>query len=200
MTAVKKLPLPSSGAPWIHAHYDLLLAQAAQDLSFATEGSAQEQQIRFLDDGESPMVLSVDTSHFAYVSSQGKKGRDALKAFKDSLADSYLEPFEVLEVRKGHWIKLKAMYSNIIFQINSEESTDQLEPMEWMIGRIVRFEKNPYLMENWLKISFKHRKSLKTYLTEQLGEAQNDSAWFISNKMWFKKNAAQLLTKIKELG
>jgi hypothetical protein len=197
MTVVKKLPLPSSGAPWIHAHYDLLLAQAVQDLNFSEDGSAQEKQIRFLDDGDSPVVLSVDTSHFAYVASQGKKGRDALKSFKDSLADSYLEPFEVLEVRRGHWVKLKAMYSNIIFQINSEESTDQLEPMEWIIGRIVRFEKNPYLMENWFKVSFKNRKALKTYLTEQLGEVQNDAAWFTTNKMWLKKNASALIQKIE---
>jgi hypothetical protein len=199
MTVVGKI-LADSGATFVHAHYDLMLKAAKESLAFqASQEDPCLAQIQFLDDGDSPIVLSVDTNDFSYAVNQGKKGREALKTFKESLAESYLEPFEVLEVRKNHWIKLKAEYSNIIFQINIEKSTENLEPMEWIIGRIVRFEKNPYLMQDWQKVPFRGRKGLKAFMVSNLGEADQTSAWFLANKMWLKKNGKALLDQVQAL-
>jgi hypothetical protein len=198
MTVVGKI-LPDSGATFVHVHYDLMLKAAKEKLAFVSTEDPCLAQIQFLDDGDTPFVLSVDTNDFAYALNQGKKGREALKAFKESLAESYLEPFEVLEVRKNHWIKLKAEYSNIIFQINIEKSTENLEPMEWIIGRIVRFDKNPFLMQDWQKVPFRGRKALKTFMTASVGETDQTNAWFLANKMWLKKNGQALLEQVQAL-
>jgi len=93
-----------------------------------------------------------------------KRERELLENLKLGLSQSALEPFEVTEVRRGYGLSLKGALSGRRFYVDSAEVAERLEPMEWLLGRVVLFGQRAYLLNDWSKVPFRRRKQLRAAL------------------------------------
>ena len=103
----------------------------------------------------SPVLRSVS------LPASNRRDRRLYSQLKLSLSQSVFEPFEVIEVLRGSGLKIRGILSGRTLQINQASDAALLEPMEWIYGRVVIFEKRAYLLEGWEKVIFKQRKALK---------------------------------------
>jgi hypothetical protein len=85
-----------------------------------------------------------------------------------SLSQSVFEPLEVTEVLRGSGFKVRGVLSGRVTQINQATDAARVEPMEWIFGRVLIFERRAYLLEGWGKLPFKKRKPLRAELRASL--------------------------------
>lgn len=134
------------GPQWVERHLSALLRGA-------TEEPLTLAHCEIFDDEE--RLASAESS------TKDKRERDMLESLKLSLSQSALEPFEVTEVRRAYGVSLRGALSGRRFYIDSPEVAEGLEPMEWLIGRVIVFGQKAYLLEDWRKVPFRRRKQLK---------------------------------------
>ena len=86
--------------------------------------------------------------------------RELLGELSESLKTSHLEPVEVTEVRRGYGVRLRGCFTHVSSHIEQPEDAELLEPMEWVIGRLISFKGKSYLLPAWEKLPFRSRKTL----------------------------------------
>ncbi len=118
------------------------------------------------------------------LNTSNRRDRRLYSQLKLSLSQSTLEPFEVLEVLRGSGFKVKGCFTGRVFQINQAHDAAQLEPMEWLYGRVVIFGRRAYLLQGWEKVAFRSRKALKKEVLAQLGEETATPAWLRTQASW----------------
>lgn len=118
------------------------------------------------------------------LNTSNRRDRRLYSQLKLSLSQSTLEPFEVLEVLRGSGFKVKGCFTGRVFQINQAHDAAQLEPMEWLYGRVVIFGRRAYLLQGWEKVAFRSRKALKKEVLVQLGEETATPAWLRTQASW----------------
>jgi len=131
---------------------------AEVDVNIATLGHAKMMSDggEVLEGAELSPVL-----HSVKLSASNRRDRRLYTQLKLSLSLSIFEPFEVSEVLRGSGFKLRSVLNGRTLQINQSDDAELLEPMEWLYGRVVIFEKRAYLLEGWEKVGFKRRKALR---------------------------------------
>lgn len=113
-----------------------------------------------------------------------RRDRRLFSQLKLSLSQSILEPCEVIEVLRGSGFKVKGCFSGRSFQINQPLAAQQLEPMEWIYGRIVVFGRRAYLLEGWKKVQFRNRKQLRKDVQSRLGDNEISLDWLRDQSGW----------------
>ena len=127
-----------------------------------------------------------------------RRDRRLFSQLKLSLSQSVFEPLEILEVLRGSGFKVKGCFSDRIFQINQPNDTSELEPMEWIYGRVIVFGRRCYLLEGWEKINFRGRKALKAEVLAYLGEdhlslrsLRNQASWLLESCRKYRLSDSQ---------
>ena len=118
--------------------------------------------------------------------------RDMLDSLKLSLSQSAVEPLEVTEVRRGYGLSLRGALTGRRFSVDSAEIAAELEPMEWLTGRVIVFGQKAYLLEDWRRVPFRRRKQLRAALLSdyrpeegsQEGETQIPTTWIKERGPW----------------
>ena len=174
---------------------DLDLELAPQELGIDAEVEVNADEL----EGAHEMTESGDLKADAKLSqvlktvdieTANRRDRKLFSQLKLSLSRSTFETFEVLEVLRGSGFKVQGCFSGRIFQINQAHDAAQLEPMEWLYGRIVVFGRRAYLLQGWEKLPFRNRKSLKKdVLTHLAGEP--------ASLIWLKTQSSWLLTSCR---
>lgn len=139
--------------------------EAEVDVNIATLGDAQMMS----DVGDALEDAQVSTVlREVNLPTSNRRDRRLQTQLKLSLSQSVLEPFEVIEVLRGSGLKIRSVLNGRTLQINQPDDAARLEPMEWIYGRVVIFEKRAYLLDGWEKIGFRRRKALRASLRELL--------------------------------
>jgi hypothetical protein len=125
----------------------------------------QKALIEICDAHEGSLVDSID------LPAQGKKGREQITLLRTAFQSSIVEPFEVIEMRRGFDFKIQGKISGKTYLIAQPEEAHYLEPMEWIIGRVLLFQNRAYLLNEWSKLPFKKRKWLKSLIQERWQES-----------------------------
>lgn len=166
------------GPQWVERHISALLQGA-------TEEPLALAQCEIFDHEE--RLKSADSY------AKDKREREMLDSLKLSLSQSAVEPFEVTEVRRGYGVSVRGALSGRRFYVDSAEVASDLEPMEWLVGRVVVFGQKAYLLEDWHKVPFRKRKQLKAAImssydaVESVGEADEHlvpTAWLKERGSW----------------
>lgn len=113
-----------------------------------------------------------------------RRDRRLFSQLKLSLSQSIFEPYEVLEVLRGSGFKVKGCFSGRILQINQAQDATELEPMEWIYGRVLIFGRRAYLLEGWEKLKFRSRKALKAEVAQQANDEKVDLNWLRKQASW----------------
>ena len=141
------------GAQWVQRHVKQLLDlagyQAEIDLDLST------QMIKILDEKSQGNFTDV------MLESKSKKEKEVFESLHLSVGLSIIEPLEVLEVKRGYSLKVKGCFTHKVSTIEQIEDAAELEPMEWILGRVITFAKKSYLLPDWKKIPFRQRKNLR---------------------------------------
>jgi hypothetical protein len=173
----------------ILACHNALTMPASDAISSPDSGSDEEMEIQELG-GEAEVEVNIATLGHAKMMSDGgealegaelspvlqlvnlsasnRRDRRLYTQLKLSLSQSVFEPFEVSEVLRGSGFKLKSVLNGRTVQINQSDDAEVLEPMEWLYGRVVIFEKRAYLLEGWEKVGFRRRKALRAAAKDML--------------------------------
>ena len=101
--------------------------------------------------------------------------RELFDEFLESLKKSHLEPIEVTEVRRGYGVRLRGCFTRVSVHIEQLEDAELLEPMEWLIGRLISFRGKSYLLPAWEKIPFRKRKMLRSSIYSYLKSHPDDT-------------------------
>jgi len=136
------------GPQWFFRHVDALLSGAA--------GDALARQAQVFDHDESLAAAASPT--------KSKRDRDLLERLKLSLKQSVLEPHEVIAVRRGYGVSLRGALTGRTFYVELPEVAAELEPLQWVVGRVVVFARRAYLLDGWQVVPFKRRKALRAAL------------------------------------
>ena len=165
------------GPQWVDRHIAALLSGAA-------ERTALLAQCEVFDDEE--RLASAESV------TKDKRERDMLDSLKLSLSQSAVEPLEVTEVRRGYGLSLRGALTGRRFYVDSAEVAGELEPMEWLIGRVIVFGQKAYLLEDWRRVPFRRRKQLRAALLSDYqpegespeGETQVPTTWLKERGPW----------------
>jgi hypothetical protein len=133
------------GPQWFFRHVDALLSGAA--------GDALARQAQVFDHDEALAAAASPT--------KSKRDRDLLERLKLSLKQSVLEPHEVIAVRRGYGVSLRGALTGRTFYVELPEVAAELEPLQWVVGRVVVFARRAYLLDGWRVVPFKRRKALR---------------------------------------
>ena len=198
------------GPQWVHRHVNKLLHlagyQAESDMDLTT------QMIHILDQA------SVGNYADCMLESKSKKEREIFQSLHLALGQSIVEPLEILEVKRGYSIKVKGYFTHKVVVIEQSEDAELLEPMEWILGRVVTFAKKSYLLADWKKVPFRQRKNLRRLIQAQIAleageidlekneheEEATTQSTSLKNQVaidsiWFKQNAIQVLQQYQEV-
>jgi len=150
------------GPQWVQRHLTDLF-KSAQEKGSSFDERPLYAQTELLD-----LEVGLSASELL---SKDKKQRELFSNLKQSLSQSALEPFEIIEIRRGYGLKLKGVCSGRILNVDQPEDAELLEPMQWIFGRVAIFGRKAYLLEGWLQIPFKRRKPLRRRLIAHLESA-----------------------------
>lgn len=116
------------------------------------------------------------------------------------LASSVQSIFEVTECKRGKGVRLQDRFTGRSYFVAEPALSAQLEPLEYVIGRMLVLNQNPVLLTSWEKIDFRGRKKLVETLRAEGQEAgvvpgaeTETQAW----QSWLKANAAQILQRTR---
>lgn len=161
------IEVASVGSTWINQHVSLLIQNARHTFKTPLSDSLQKALIEICD------VQGISTIESIDLPAQGKKGRQQVALLREALQLSLVEPFEVIEVRRGFDLKVHGKVSGKTYVIAQPEDAQLLEPMEWILGRVLLFQNRAYLLDQWTKFPFKKRRWLKS-LIEERWQQEND--------------------------
>ncbi len=145
---------------------------------------------------------------------------DRLKALFEVLPESVASVLEVKEVKRLKGVRLLDRLTGEEPFVSDLSLVSLLEPMEMIIGRLVRFEKKNVLLPDFEKIRFRGRKAAlsrcESLMAEALGTppefpevsegdeeakqavAEQKKAWLETQRAWLKQNAAHLYTILRQ--
>jgi hypothetical protein len=141
------------GAQWVQRHVRQLLDLAGYQTDIDSDLSTQ--MIHILDEKSQGSFTDV------MLESKSKKEKEIFQSLHLSVGLSIIEPLEVLEVKRGYNLKVRGCFTHKVSTIEQIEDAAELEPMEWILGRVIVFAKKSYLLPDWKKIPFRQRKNLR---------------------------------------
>ena len=147
------------GPQWVQRHLTALFKSAQE------KGSSFDERPLYAQTELFDLEVGLADSELL---SKDKKQRELFSNLKQSLSQSALEPFEVIEIRRGYGLKLKGVCSGRTLNVDQPEDAEHLEPMQWIYGRVAIFGRKAYLLEGWLQLPFKRRKPLRRRLIAHL--------------------------------
>ena len=156
------------GYSWIQNHTNTLIQTAQQNSTKPLSDSLSKALIEICDHQSGEWINELD------LPAQGKKGREQIGFLKHAFQSSVVEPFEVIEVRRGFDLKIQGQVSGKTYTIAQPDDAEKLEPMEWVMGRVLIFQKRAYLLPEWSKIPFKKRRWLCTQIENRWNESGLD--------------------------
>lgn len=176
------------GPEWVTHHINALLGERSED----EEALAQ---CALFDDAE--------RLEGAELNGKDRRERELLDNFKLGLAQSVVEPLEVTDVHRGYGIGFKGALTGRRFYVNSLEVAEKLEPMEWVVGRVVVFGKQAYLLDGWERVPFRRRKQLRAALLnahtspDSSPDASTESEHVEAS--WLKERGAWIVNTAREV-
>ena len=84
---------------------------------------------------------------------------DARENIRSELLKSHLSILEVKEVKRGEGLGLQDLLTGTEVYIHDPELAASLEPMEYLLGRVLRFPDRPLLLASFEKLRFHGRKA-----------------------------------------
>ena len=177
------------GTSWVKLQLDFIYKTVGETLGDFP--LMRDQQL--YDCGDESKVLAV-----SYLGADLVK-KSQFDLFKASLSDTYLEPLEVTEVcrlngeaKRNNYVKLRGVCSKVNYHIADQELAEELEPMEWVLGRVVVFEKRSFIL-GWTRVPFRKRKALRSALQTKLESGA------LPDQSWLKKESLQVVKLFEEV-
>jgi hypothetical protein len=111
------------------------------------------------------------------------------------LAESHVSLQEVVEVKRGRGLRLKDALLGTESWVADPETAEKLEPMEVVLGRVIKFEDRPVLLNGWEKIGFRGRKTAMSELAAQLEEDLGADAEAADRVIWLRREAPRVIAR-----
>ena len=143
------------GNQWVQRHLDTLFELAQGELN----PSRLIAYTQLIDEGDGEHLDQTMAKLSGLAKTRAE--RELLSELSDSLKISHLEPVEVTEVRRGYGVRVRGCFTHISSYVEQPEDAGLLEPMEWIIARLISFKGKSYLLPAWEKVPFRKRKTLK---------------------------------------
>lgn len=118
-------------------------------------------------------------------------------ALRQTLAGSFVTLHEVIECKRGRGVRFRDRLTGLERFVRDEALSEQLDPMEVIIGRVILFSKTAILLPNWRKVPFRQRKGIIAGVEGQITEAglaQDDAA---GRARWLKANPTAVLGPVR---
>ena len=77
-----------------------------------------------------------------------------------ALIESHATLYEVIDVRRGRWVKLRDRLTDETKVVKAGTVADELDPMEVIVGRIVSARGENVVLNGWRRVTFQRRKAI----------------------------------------
>jgi hypothetical protein len=138
-----------------------------------------------LDDG-APLIATATPEVLPGVEAEAE---DRLGDLRKVLAGTHASLLEVADVRRGRGLRLTDRLTGLDAWIADEELSERLDPLEVLVGRVLRFQNGNALLDGWSKVRFRGRKQAIAGVREAMtaaGLADEDVAARVA---WLRSEA-----------
>ncbi|MBU0553646.1 SEC-C domain-containing protein [Myxococcota bacterium] len=116
---------------------------------------------------------------------------------RSCLASSAVSLLEVMECKRQRGLRLQDHLTGEVMFVADAELAAILDPMEVILGRLVRFEEKPTLLDGWEKVPFRRRKRLIADLIAERDASLDAEATLDEKQAWLKRAAPSIYRRAR---